>query len=253
MANEAHGHGNGDAHARRPNFWPLTISTAIVVVILVSLGVWQLQRLAWKENLLAEIEARQAAPPVTVTEVVKLQRANKDIRYLRVQAKGTFLHDEERYYYAPDAKFGAGFDVYTPFQLSDGRGLILVNRGYVPEALKVPSKRAEGHLDGMQDVVGLIRLPGRNGAFTPNNDAAENLWFWRDFDAMTADLTSAELGPKLSLFLDAEQPAPGGWPRGGVRKIEISNRHLGYAWTWFGLALTLLGVYAVLMWGRDQP
>ena len=250
MANEVRRDEAQPARARQPKFWPLTIATALAFVFLLSLGVWQLQRLAWKQGLIDEIEARQTAEPVSMVEALNLQSSDEDIRYLRVQATGTFLHGDERYYYAPDSKFGPGYEIYTPFQLAAGQGLIMVNRGYVPEPLKAPATRASGQLTTTQDVVGLLRLPGRSGAFTPDNNAADNLWFWRDFDAMTAQLTTAASGPKLSLFLDAEAAAPGGWPRGGVRKIELSNRHFGYAMTWFGLALTLLGVYTALMWGR---
>jgi len=252
MTNEGQDNRAKSAQPRQPKFWPLTIATAVALVFLISLGVWQLQRLAWKEGLIAEIEARQAAPPVTMVEALKQESADKDIRYLRVQATGTFLHDDERFYYAPDSKFGPGFDIYTPFQLADGLGLIVVNRGYVPEPLKPPAKRVEGQIDGVHDVIGLVRLSGRSGVFTPDNDTRANLWFWRDFDAMTETVSRAISGPKLNLFLDAEQAAPGGWPRGGVRKIKLSNRHFGYAMTWFGLALTLLGIYAALLWARRR-
>jgi len=250
MANDQRDQGAGTPQARQPRFWPLTISTAIAFVFLVSLGVWQLQRLAWKQGLIDEIEARQTAQPVSMTEALKLQSANEDVRYLRVQAKGAYLHDQERFYYAPDSKMGPGFDIYTPFQLVGGQGLIVVNRGFVPDPLKSADKRASGQVQGPQEIVGLVRLPGRSGAFTPDNNIGKNLWFWRDFDAMTAGLSAEDTGPKRDLFVEQEQAAPGGWPRGGVRKIELSNRHFGYALTWFGLAATLLGVYAAMMWGR---
>ncbi len=252
MANDLQDRDVEATPARRPRFWPLTIATTITFVFLVSLGVWQLQRLAWKEGLIAEIETRQAAAPVAFAEALKMRRAETGVRYLRVRAKGTFVHDSERYYYAPDSKLGPGFEIYTPFQLAGGQGLIVVNRGFVPEPLKASDTRASGQVTGEQDIIGLVRLPGRGGAFTPDNSAPENLWFWRDFEAMTASLSVADYGPKQNLFVDAEQAAPGGWPRGVVRKMELSNRHFGYAVTWFGLALTLLGVYAALMWSRHQ-
>lgn len=253
MTNEVSSNDTQVASPRRQKFWPITLATALAFVFLVSLGIWQLQRLAWKEGLIAEIAARQSAPPVSIAEVLNQQRDGKDIRYLRVQATGTFLHNHERYFYAPDAKLGPGVDVITPFELTDGRGLIMVNRGFVPEPLQSPEKRTDGQVSDTQEVVGLVRLPGRSGAFTPDNNAEKNLWFWRDFDAMSKDVPRpSDAGPSLKLFIDAEQAAPGGWPRGGVRKIELSNRHFGYAMTWFGLALTLLGVYAALMWGRRK-
>lgn len=240
------------APSDRPRFWPLTITTAVAFAVLVSLGVWQLKRLAWKQGLIDEIEVRQTAEPVLLSELFKLQSDGEDIRYVRVDLRGEFLHDQERYYYAPDSNDGPGYEIFTPVKLADQAGLIVANRGFVPEPLKAPEKRSAGQVSGVQDLTGLIRLPGRKGFFTPDNNPQKNLWFWRDYDAMTAGLNASETGPKLGLYVDVEQEAPGGWPRGVTPKIELSNRHLGYAITWFGLALTLLVVYGVLLWGRRQ-
>ena len=238
--------------SERSRFWPLTLATAIVFIGLVSLGVWQLQRLTWKENLIAQLEARQAGAPISLGRALELHRAGEDVRYLKVRCQGEFLHDQERYYYAPDVKLGPGYDVFTPLKLADKAGLIIANRGFVPEPLKAPPERSAGQVRGVQEVVGLIRLPGQKGYFTPENNTQTNLWFWRDFDAMAASLDEAETGPKLGLFIDVESAGHGGWPRGGTRKIELSNRHFGYAITWFGLAATLLGIYGTFMWGRSQ-
>lgn len=236
---------------QRSGVWPLTIATALVFVCLVSLGVWQLKRLAWKEGLIADLTARQAAAPIALADALRRFPKRNDLRFLRVRATGTFLHQAEKFYYKPDPKLGPGFDVMTPFFLSGGKGVVMVNRGYVPEPLRAPAKRREGQLEGPQEIVGIVRLPGRQAAFTPDNDPENNLWFWRDFDAMFAGVpVTSDVGPRLALFIDAEASAPGGWPRGGKHKIELSNRHFGYAITWFGLALTLLGVYSGLMWTR---
>lgn len=251
MGNDVQDHVVGSARTRRPKFWPLTIATAIAFVFLVSLGVWQLQRLEWKQGLIDEIEVRQTAEPVSLTEALDMRRAGEDIEYLRVVVTGTFKHAYERYFYAPDASVGPGVEVFTPFELASGHGVILVNRGFVPERAKAVANRARGQVTGAQEIEGLVRVSGRKGAFTPDNNPKENLWFWRDFDAMMEGVPGPSVnGPALRLFIDAEEAAPGGWPRGGVRKIELSNRHFGYALTWFGLALTLLGVYGALIWGR---
>lgn len=250
MANNETPHGGVRSHAERPSFWPLTLAAFSALVILLSLGVWQLQRLSWKEGLIADIEMRRSAEPISVAAALKKQRSGEDIRYLRVRVQGRYLHGDERYFYAPDAKLGPGFDVYTPFQLAGSDGLIIIDRGFVPEALKAPDQRQAGQSTSEQEVNGLVRLPGRVGAFTPDNDPQKNLWFWRDFDAMTKHLSEAHADPKLGLFVDAETPAPGGWPRGGIREIAVSNRHFGYAMTWFGLALTLIAIYGALMWNR---
>lgn len=233
-------------------FWPLTVATALMFVFLMSLGIWQVQRLAWKEGLIADITARQQADPVSIATAVKTHSDGEDVRYLRVRARGTFLHADERYFYQPDPKLGPGFDVYTPFKLSNGQGVIIVNRGYVPEPLKHPEQRSNGQVDGEQELVGLIRVDGPVNMFTPDNDPAGNLWFRRDFAAMVEGVADASTEKALGLFVESEVGAPGGFPRGGIRKIALSNRHFGYAMTWFGLALTVLGVYAAMLWGRRR-
>lgn len=238
---------------RTPYPWLLTCAAAVVFSILIALGFWQLQRLAWKEDLIRQLETRRAAEPVSIDIALARQRQGENIDYLRVRVAGTYLHDAERHLYAPDAKLGPGFDVFTPFVLGNEKGLLVVNRGFVPDRMKDPDQRKEGQVDGVQRVTGLIRLPTRKGPFTPDNDAAQNIWFWRDFAAMTAGLAGrAGNGNKVALFVDAEAPAPGGWPRGNQTRIALSNRHFGYAMTWFGLAATLLGVYIAMMWGRRR-
>ncbi len=237
-------------HGSGRKFWPLTVAVLVALCVLVSLGVWQLQRLAWKENLISQIEARQRAAPISLADVIARRSSGDDVAFTKVRVRGQFLHHYERFFYAPDAKLGPGFDIYTPFVVTDPGGLIVVNRGFVPDALKAQGSRLQGQVAGEQEITGVIRLPGRKGFFTPDNDSQNNLWFWRDFTAMTKTSETVSAGQKIELFIDAEAPAPGGWPRGGVPEIAISNRHFGYALTWFGLAATLLGVYGVLAWGR---
>jgi surfeit locus 1 family protein len=131
---------------------------------------------------------------------------------------------------------------------------LLVNRGFVADDLKAPERRQAGQIAGEVEMVGLARRPVEQGWFTPASDLEHNIYFWPDYANM--------LGPALKdgngrpqpvpFFLDAEaEPGnPGGWPKGGVTRLELPNRHLEYALTWYGLAATLCGVFAVFAWGR---
>lgn len=230
---------------------PLALAVAVCFGCLISLGIWQLQRLAWKEALIAEISERGAATPVSLDEVLRRQRNGDDIEFTRVKVDGKFLHSFERYFYMPDPKYGPGFDVYTPFELSGGRGMIFVNRGFVPDALKSPSQRAAGQVSGIATLTGTVRLPETKRLFTPDNDADKNIWFWRDYDGLVSGVPAvAGNGTRIPLFVAVETPAPGGWPKGRVTEVALSNRHFGYALTWFGLAATLLGVYGTMVWVR---
>lgn len=228
--------------------WPLVLALP-ALLILLGLGSWQMQRLTWKEDLIAKITARVHAPPVPLAEI---EKGSKDgIEYARVRIRGTFRHEAEQPVWAPDPRYGPGYHVYTPLQLQDGR-FILVNRGYVTEALRSPSARPEGQITGEVDVVGLLREPPLRSLFNPDHDSKTGVWFWRDFDGMSRAALGADAGKALHLFLDAEaEPAnPGGWPQGGTTRLMLPNRHLEYALTWYGLAATLVAVLIAFMISR---
>ena len=122
---------------------------------------------------------------------------------------------------------------------------MVVNRGFVPDELKDPAKRAAGQIAGDVSATGLLRVADVQTVFVPDNDAHRNICYWRDIGAMAA--TFGADAPRVHrYFIDAEAnpPAPGGWPKGGVTRLELPNRHLEYALTWYALAATLLVVFA---------
>jgi len=235
--------------------WP-TVMTVVGIAILISLGNWQMRRLAWKEGLIAAITERTHAEPVPLAGA-EARAKTGDVEYLRVKAKGRLINDRELYLYAPDARYGPGFDVITPLKLADG-SVVLVNRGYVPQELKDPAARAAGQPDGEVEIVGLVRRPETAGLFTPTNEAAKNFWYWRDLDAMAAAALGPERPRLVPFFIDAEaEPAPpGGWPKGGTTRVELPNRHFEYALTWYGLAAALAAVFlvfAIPRWRSPAP
>lgn len=227
-------------HARL--VWP-TLFALGSLAVLVGLGTWQLERKRWKEDLLAKIAARVQGDPVPLSRAEQLARSGGDIEYLHVSASGRFHHDKERYLYAP-APSGLGWHVYTPLEVAPGR-VAWVNRGFVPNERKAPEQRAAGQVTGESEVRGLVRAPARRNTFTPDNDVARNLWYWPDVAAMTASAFGAASIEALPFVVDADArpEPPGGLPKGGVTRIALSNRHLEYAVTWYGIALTLIGVY----------
>lgn len=244
-----------------------TLMTLAMLPVLIGLGAWQLHRLHWKEDLIAKIEARRSAEPVSYADALALAKTPGEAEYLRVRVTGLFDHGQERHVYAPRTT-GPGWHVYTLFWPEHGAPLLFVNRGWVPEALKDPAKRAEGQIKGPVTITGLVRAAEPKGAFTPDNDLAGNRYFSRDLNAMRwgpegppSPAQLAALAPEryAPFAIDAEaQPAnPGGWPKGGVTEIHIFNSHLQYVVTWFGLALTLIGVFIVFARQRlkalDEP
>lgn len=229
-------------------------TTAVSIAILLGLGTWQLQRKAWKENLIATIDQRTKAAPVDLAMIVfsdpdGLNDPN-GLEYTRVKVRGHFLHDKERYFYAPDAELGPGFNVYTPLETADGKSVVFVNRGYVPDDHKDPATRAQGQLSGEVEVIGLLREPRPPARFTPDNDPKNNLWFWRDIPALAASAFPDVRANVLPAIIDQEATPLGDGPRGGTTIVSLSNRHLEYAITWFGLALALAAVFTLYAAGR---
>jgi len=262
--------------------WP-TLATLVGLAVLIGLGTWQLERKRWKEDLLARIAANAHADPMPLDCRGALREARKliaegsarvqadpkaltldgpcasevvivgsDWEYSHVSVTGRFLHDKEQYLYAP-VPAGLGWHVYTPLETEPGR-VVWINRGFVPDARKGPETRRDGQVAGPIEVKGLVRLPARKGMFTPENDVHKNLWFWPDIPAMTAaafpeGLQKAPGGPPAATALplvieaDAQPEPPGGLPKGGVTRLDLPNRHLEYAVTWYGLAVTLIVVY----------
>ena len=223
----------------------------MALAILLSLGTWQVKRLAWKEDLLAAIEERSQADPVDIAAIEAAAEAGEPIDYRAARATGRFLNDRERHFFAT-FEGQSGYYVYTPLELADGR-LLFVNRGFVPYDRKDPDTRAEGLVEGQQTVTGLARerLAAKPSFIVPENDVADNIFYWKDLDAMagSAGLPSGEV---LPFFLDADaSPVPGGLPRGGVTAISLPNNHLQYAVTWYGLAL-VLAVISVVAWLRQK-
>lgn len=225
----------------------LVVALGIALVILISLGKWQLYRLQWKEQLVAEIDARQHATPASIADIES--RPAADIDYLPATVTGTFDHGREQYFFATrDGE--VGYHVYTPLVLADGR-TIFVNRGFVSDAFKDPTSRSDGQVQGAVTIMGLARsrLDAKPSWVVPENEPEKKLYFWKDLDAMAAN-AAIEPGTLVPFFIDAgDAPNPGGWPKGGVTQIDLPNNHLGYAMTWYGLAVVLV-VVSVLAFRR---
>lgn len=234
---------------KRDLIW-LTALAAVVLAVLVSLGFWQLQRLAWKQNLISQIEARVHAVPVSLNEAISRWKKDGDIEYTRVRLEGRFLHDKERHLFSViDGK--SGWRIFTPFETVGGQ-TVMADRGFVPDALKDAKARPGGQFDGPVKVVGLARKGEKQGLFIPDNAIEKNSWYWRDLEGMARSAISPQdLTRLVPFFVELEaQPVPGDWPKGGVTRLKLPNSHLQYALTWFGLAGVLLVVVAVYVTGR---
>jgi surfeit locus 1 family protein len=224
----------------RPQFWP-TVSALAIVLLCLGLGFWQVQRLHWKEGLIAARAAAVAAPAIPVPQSAADARG---MEFRHVTADGTFLNDKEILLGATSEDGANGYWIVTPLRQADGR-IIFVNRGFVPAELRDRTKLLAGEPEGAVHVEGLLRLPpaGRPNWFVPDNRPGLNYWFWVDLPAMAAADKLANVAP---FYIDADAtPNPGGWPKGGVTRLELPNNHLQYAITWFSLAVAMLVIYVL--------
>jgi surfeit locus 1 family protein len=208
---------------------------------LVSLGVWQLHRLAWKRDLIERVEQRVHARPVDPpgrSQWPQVNAANSE--YLHVAVLGRYLNDRETLVQAVTER-GGGFWVLTPFETRDRDSfVVLINRGFVPPTHRDPATRAQGQIEGITKVSGLLRISETGGAYLRSNDPAADRWFSRDVSAIAAARGLTNVAP---FFIDAdasEQPVENA-PIGGLTVIRFNNNHLQYALTWFGLALMVAG------------
>ena len=228
------------------------ILVLIALAILISLGTWQVERLHWKEGLLADIAERQAAAPVPLADIEAMAAAGGDIEYRRVTATGRYVNNKERHFFAT-WRGQTGYYIYTPLELADGRTLF-VNRGFVPYDNKEPEMRMQGQLTDQQTVTGLARarLSGKPSWVVPDNDIAKNIFYWKDLDVMASSVGLDKAGV-VPFFVDVDStPNPAGLPIGGVTQMDLPNNHLQYAFTWYGLAAVLVVVVGI-SWFRKAP
>lgn len=232
----------------------LLLSALIGIGLLSGLGFWQLQRLAWKETILAQISARgNAAPAPLPPRAQWVSLDPDDYDYRPVAFFGVFDHTKESRLFRASAtgaaSDGPGYEIFTPLRLRDG-GTVIVNRGFVPADRLDPTTRAAGQIAGQTEVTGLMRRPESRNAFTPADEPEKNLWFTRDPAALAAHWGLADAAP---FSVDADTTGnPGGWPKGGATVMKIPNNHLSYALTWFALAATLAAVAAVFIVKRER-
>lgn len=199
--------------------------------ILIGLGVWQMQRLAWKEAILAEIDARIVAAPVALPPAPTLDAD----RYRPVAVTGR-LTGEEILVLVSRKQIGPGYRVVAVMETETGRR-ILIDRGFLPEAARGLPREA-----GALDVTGNLHWPDEVDGFTPEPDARTGVWFARDLPAMAQALrTEPVLVVARSDTGDGIEPMP-------TDSAAIPNDHLGYAVQWFLLALVWVGMTAFFLW-----
>ena len=225
------------------------IAALLVLAVLLALGTWQVERLAWKEGLIAAADARATAAPVDLPPPADWAALVPEAyQYSRVRLAGTFRNDAEFHVFTtltrPKGPLGGqGYWVVVPLERADGT-IVFVNRGFVPLDRKDPATRPEGLLAGAQEFEGLMRPPEGRDRFTADDDVEKNVWLRRDPARFAArlGLDPARVAP---FFVDAVESPPGGLPQAGETRLSFVNNHLQYVVTWYGLAATLVVVFVL--------
>jgi surfeit locus 1 family protein len=233
---------DADAHRPRSN---ATMALVLGLALLafsgfVALGLWQVQRLGWKEALIARVDRQlKAAPvPAPTADVTPTREADE---YKRVTVQGRYDYGHEATVRASTA-LGGGYWVLTPLQRADG-SWVIINRGFVPQEMRAQIPRGEESAG----VVGLLRLSEPGGSLLQSNMPAQGRWYSRDVAAIAKAQGLA--GPVAQFFIDAQvtPQTANAWPRPGLTVVQFRNDHLFYALTWFALAAIMAVAMAYLV------
>jgi surfeit locus 1 family protein len=198
---------------------------ALLAAALAGLGVWQVERRAWKHRLIATTEARLAAAPIDLPPRSRWPALAQDGAYLKVRLVGRWLPGRSAFVQAV-TDLGPGWWVVQG--LATQEGTVLVNRGFVPQDARARTSPAKGSAR----VSGLLRHDEPEGAFLRHNDPAADRWYSRDTAAIAR---SRGWGQPAPFFVDADRPSSPAFPRGGLTVVRFADNHLIYALTWFTL------------------
>ncbi|ROH93279.1 SURF1 family protein [Stagnimonas aquatica] len=237
---------SGDGRRRPLPAAPLALLVLLAVAVLLgllALGHWQLERRVWKLALIERVQRQLAAAPVPAPAPADWPGLSAQDEYRRVEVEGEFLHARETCTQAVTVR-GPGCWVMTPLRTPAG-WMLLINRGFVDAEHRDPATRPEGQITGTVQLSGLLRLSEPGGGFLRHNRPAENRWYSRDVAAI-AEARALQDAPVAPYFIDAETSVAGG-PVGGLTVLKFRNSHLVYALTWFGLAAMVLAALALLL------
>lgn len=216
-----------------------------------ALGAWQVQRMQWKRDLIATVDARVHAAPVALPPDYRLSfAAPETFNYLRVRLSGAYLPSQTALVRA-STDLGTGYWAMTPLRMGDGR-TVWVNRGFVPAGTS-RQEASVGTPQGKVEIVGLLRASEPGGSLLQANKPAEDRWYSRDVAALSQARDTERAVP---VFVDAQRENAASRARGvspvpGLTAVRFSDNHLQYALTWLALAgLSAFGI--VLVWRRER-
>lgn len=220
----------------------LSLALILVLVVLIALGVWQVQRLQWKTEILAQIAQGETAAPEPLADLLDREKTGLMIAWRRAQVRGKFYDQAPQPIFA-NREGRPAVRLLVPFVMADGLAITL-DLGYLVEG-QVPHYDKAWRLPGASGELtfnGVLKPLRRPGPFAPVNEAGK-LWFTPDAARLLAPITDARPITGYVLYVEGARQHRN-WPQPAPAHANIPNNHLDYALTWFGLALAALGVYA---------
>lgn len=221
--------------------------TVPVLVALILLGYWQIQRLYAKTELIQEMQIRGTAPAIALPTDFRI--LVEDLEFRNVKVTGQYMYETELHLLNQVRDGIPGINVFTPLVRADGDGILLVNRGWAPmdwpgAPIEEPGKGPVG-----VEVTGVVRVPGLPGWLTPANEPGKNAWYFIDLAEMGA---AGGILPRIDYYLFAtgenhlgDAPVPRLAPEPNQWGADRPNNHLPYAITWYALAGVLLAIYMI--------
>ena len=230
------------------------LATLVALAVLISLGNWQMRRLAWKEDLIARVTERLSLPPVELSEGSfadpEAFLAENEFRPVRLTGRYDAGSEVQVFTSLSEPKGrhgGPGVFIFTPFRLSDGEAAIFVNRGFVPQGERGSETPPPA---GVVTVEGPLRASEQGSWLTPDANPGERLFFARNPSAIAPAMGMEGTVAPFFIDLDASGTPPSGLPQAGETRTVFTNTHLEYALTWYGLAAGLAAVFAAFAYGR---
>jgi surfeit locus 1 family protein len=219
----------------------------LCALLTASLGIWQIKRLAWKEALIAHVDAVTKAAPIAAATLPEAPgpQALTDLEYQPVRLSGQF-DPQATTLVGALTELGGGYWEMVPLRMGNGRA-IWVNRGFLPQgARRDTAMTAVPH--GPVTLTGLLRASEVKPAFLRANHPEDDRWYTRNIAAIAAIAAKRQIaGSGTAWFVDAQGAAQPGQPTPGLTVIAFPNNHLQYALTWFALsAMCLFGIALVL-------
>lgn len=216
------------------------IFSSLAMIILLSLGTWQLERLRWKSHIISTINKQISLSPREINASVI--NDIKNYNYRRIKLEGTYIYNKNITIYSKVLNGKVGRHLIIPFKTKFG--YILINKGFIPKDYNIDVAFAENAKN--ISINGIVKFQQKINYFTPKNNLITNEWYYINLDEISKFLNI----PLLGFYLIEEDNPKERYPVGSQYNLKVPNDHLQYAITWFSLAIAL-SIFMHLLWRKN--